>query len=167
MTTTFQRAPVTDFLLNYLNTVDLNGSTYLCGDGVIPVGSGWNTKQPAKPGSTFKPYMVLTTMTAIPAPATGSPPSPQEDWHVPYLLQVFGIARKQSESLMDWVRVALGQLTHVAIDCSSKVVPAPNNFRVASVWSQSIGGINVTPGTDPLFYGQQDQFTLWLMKARS
>lgn len=169
MSTTFQRAPLTKFLLDYLTALEMGPQnlSFPAGDAVIPQDSGWGTGEPNKPGSKFKPYFVLSTMTATPAPGTGSIANPQEDWHVPYLLQAFGSSRIQAETLMDWTRASMDSLTHQIIDLHSLAVPAPNNFKVQQVWQQSIGGVNVTPGSDPMFYGEQDQFTLWLAKRRT
>lgn len=174
MSTTFQRSPVTAHLIAFLAALELGPQnvSFLVGDHVIPDGSGWTTTGLGKPGpnnpdSKFKSYMVLTTMTAVPAPGTGSLDVPQEDWHLPYLLQVFGQRRDQAEATMDWVRASMGALTQTIIDCHTPVVPAPNNFKVQETWWNSIGGINRAPGSDPAFYGEQDQFTLWLSKRRT
>lgn len=173
MSTTFQRAPVTAYLLEYLETE----TDFKCGDGVIPTGAGWGTTQPNKPaglptlfgaaGGQFVPYTVLTTMTASPAPGTGSIGTPQEDWHLPYVIQSFGVARLQAETMADKVRAVMTALIHTIIDCHTNDVVAPNNFKVQDVWQQSVGGINRTPGSDPAFFGQQDQFVIWLAKRRT
>jgi hypothetical protein len=163
MGTTFQRAPLTAALLTLIATE----SGFPCGDGIIPEGSGWGASQPNKPGSTFAPYSVLTTLNAVPAPSTGSIGDPQEDWHIPYMLQCFGVARTQAETFADKVRPIMSALRTTIFDLHSNFVAAPNNYKVQDCWVASIGAVNVTPGTDPPYYGQQDQYTLWLAKRRT
>lgn len=162
MSTTFQRGPATAWLLANLKT-DLGIPV---GDAVIPQGSGWGVAQPNLPGSNFTAWVVLTTMTARPIPMAGSlaPGAAQEDWNLPYVIQSIGQTREQAETIADQARQILGGYKGTILDLHTTFVEAPNNFKIAEVWWDSIGGVNVTSQTDPPFYGEQDQFTLELKK---
>jgi hypothetical protein len=162
MSTTFQRSPATLWLRSQIET-DVG---FPCGDGIIPEGSGWGTQQPNLPTSKFTPWLVLTTMTARPIAMAGSlaPGAAQEDWNIPYVIQSIGQSRTQAETVADAARAAISALRGTILDLHTNFVEAPNNFKIAEVWWDSIGGINVTSQTDPPFYGEQDQFTLELKK---
>lgn len=162
MSTTFQRAPLTNHLRWWL----AEKTTFECGDGVIPKESGWTGSQPNAPGSKFIPYTILTTMSSIPAPMTGSIADPQEDWHISYLVQSYSVTRESAERLADKVRIVLGTLRGEVLDLETDDAPV-NKYKVQQVWVATLSGVNVTPGSDPMFYGQQDQYTLWLAKRRT
>lgn len=165
MSTTFQRSPLTNHLLHWIK----EHTSFEVGDAVIPKNAGWQKvaakPQPNAPGGTFTPYTVLTSMTAVPAPGTGSIAETQQDWHIPYVIQSFGVTREQSERLADKVRISIGELTHEILELKTDDAPQ-NRYRVQQVWFPTIGGGNVTPGSDPMFYGEQDQFVLWLAKRQ-
>lgn len=158
--TVFQRSPLTRHLVHWLE----QAVEFPVGNAIRPRDSGWNKQQPNQPGGKgFVPYSVLTTMTATPAPGTGSIADPQADWHVPYMIQTFGATVEQAEALADKVRATMATLRNTILDLSTNDVPE-NRYKVQQAWVSTIGGVNVTPGADPMFYGEQDQFMIWLAK---
>lgn len=161
MSTTVQRRPLTAIIATQLRTVQVNGADVLVGVGSMPEGSGWGTKSPNDPTGTFTPYLVLTTVTAVPSADAGSVAGPQQDWHMPYLIQSFGVTHDQTEWMADKTRDALAALRNEILD----LVDA--KYRVQQVWTSSIGGVNRVPQSDPAFFSQQDGVTLWIAKRRT
>lgn len=157
MSTTIQRRLLTNQLLTTL-AVALGKPV---GDGVIPDDSGWTGTGPNAPGSTFIPYVVLTALTAVPAPGTGDFATPQGDWHMPYTCQSFGASRDQAEWMADAARDAFDTLTKTVIALGDA------NYKVQQVWTASIGGNNRVAATDPAYWGQQDTVNFWLAKRSS
>jgi hypothetical protein len=110
MSTAIRRKPLTDAVLAAIRGLTLPDSTPMLAEvGSMPLGAGWGTSQPNDPlGPGFAPYYVLTTMTAVPSQDAGSLAAPQEDWHIPYMVQSFGVAHQQAEWAGDEARTALG-----------------------------------------------------------
>lgn len=168
MSTIFQRRPLTAAVIAALTEVQVGvpGSPSdtqdaLVGPGRIPLGSGWGTSDPNAPGEYFVPYFVVTIVTAVPAQDSGSFAHPQEDWHVPYVIQSFGVTQDQAEWMADAGRIALDSLDQQILQCGE------SKYKVAQVWTSQIGAPNRVPQSDPPFYGQQDGATLWMMKRRT
>jgi hypothetical protein len=160
MSTAIRRKPLTDAVLAAIRGLTLPDSTPMLAEvGSMPLGAGWGTSQPNDPlGPGFAPYYVLTTMTAVPSQDAGSLAAPQEDWHIPYMVQSFGVAHQQAEWAGDEARTALDGLrgTILALGAS--------NYRISQIWTSQIGGINRVPDSDPPYFSQQDGFTLWVAK---
>lgn len=167
MSTTFERRELTAAVKAALTAVQVGdpnnpGSTLdaLVGVGSLPLGSGWEG-EPNAPGSFFVPYFVLTTLTATPAADTGSLANPQQDWHVPYAIQSFGITHDQAEWMADRGRVAVTSLKGQILQCGA------SKYKVQQIWTAQIGAVSRVPASDPPFYGQQDGATLWMAKRRT
>lgn len=150
--TTIARSPLTEALLAVLAATGK-----AVGDGVRPLGdAGW-LGEPNSPGSTFRPYLVLATLSA--ASSSGSFGDPQSQWRVPYLVQSFGASRQQCEWMADTARAQLQELAHADLDLGGV------SWRVQQVWHESIGAISRIDVTDPPYWGQQDQATVWLTRG--
>lgn len=150
MTATLHRRPLTAALLESL--LDAGKPV---GDGVIPPGSAWSG-EPNAPGSTFTPYLVLSTMTAN--TSSGPVGDPQGDWRLPYLVQSFGASREQAEWMADEARELAGGLR------GQVLVLGADRYKVQQVYSASIGAVNRVDTYDPPYWGQQDQIVVWLTK---
>lgn len=153
MSAQIQRRLLTNALITTLETLGKP-----VGDGVIPEHSGWNGAGPNAPSSSFIPYLVLTALTATPAPLTGSLAEPQGDWHMPYSVQSFGVTRDQGEWMADKARTAFDVLSKTVIALGDA------SYKFQQIWTASIGGNNRVAQTDPAYWGQQDQVVFWLAK---
>jgi hypothetical protein len=107
------------------------------------------------------PYFVITTLTAAPAMDSGSLANPQQDWHIPYSVQSFGITHDQAEWMADKGRIAVGALKGEILQCGE------SKYKVAQVWTAQIGAVTRVPNSDPPFYGQSDGATFWMSKRRT
>ncbi len=149
MSTVLARAPLTALLLT-----TLAGAGVGVGNGVVPTASGWDG-QPNAPGSAFRPYLVLVTLAA--SASTGPVGDPQGDWRVPYLVQSFGASQQQAEITADAARLVLAGLRG-----TTHTLGVPHT--VLQVWSESIGAVTRVDVSDPPYWGQADQFTVWITK---
>lgn len=161
MSATIQLRTLDDEILTALGTVEVDGSAVLVGDGVMPLDSGWGVNSPNTPGQVFTPYVVLTTMTATPAADSGSIQNPQQDWHIPYVVQSFGVSRAQCRWMSDHTREALAALKDEIFALGD------GNYKVQQVWTGSMGGVSRVPQTDPAYYVEPDGVTLWIAKRRT
>jgi hypothetical protein len=148
MSVAIARAPLTDLLL-----ATLAGGGFPVGDSVIPPGSMWSG-QPNAPDTTFTPYVVLAALTA--SNSAGTITAPQADWRVPYLVQSFGVSRRQAETLADRARQLLVDLRRTVVTLGAV------DYTVQQCWIDSLGGLNRVDTTDPPHFGQQDTVTVWI-----
>lgn len=167
MSTTFERRHLTEALRVALTAVQVGDPAHpgssldaLVGVGSMPADSGWHG-EPNAAGSFFVPYFVLTTLTATPATDTGSLANPQQDWHIPYAVQSFGVSHAQAEWMADRGRIAVASLKNQILQCGE------SKYKVQQVWTAQIGAVSRVPQSDPPFYGQQDGATLWMAKRRT
>lgn len=127
------------------------------GDMVIPEHSGWMGSV-NMPGSLFRPYGIL-----VPQPASqfaGSIGDPTGDPRAPYVVQVYGATREQSQFVGDLLRRKLPELREQVLTLGTA------DYKVIQVEMNALGAPVRVPGTDPAYYGQQDQITIWLSKRR-
>ncbi len=152
---------LTQTVLERLRSVQIADKDALVGDAEIPqyANTGWGQGGPNVPGNTFTPYGILIRGTAM--PGAGSLADPRGDWKVPYTLQTYGASREQVELVADWFREPLDAMLHEIIELDN------GNYRVQQTEWMALGGIERVPGTTPSYFGEQDQFTLWLAKRRS
>lgn len=148
-----ERSPLTDLVKTTLAT--LTGKAV--GDGRIPI-SGW-LGQPGAPGSTFRPYVVLSEIVA--SHSSGSLTEAQTDWQLPYQVESFGITRDQAEKMAELARRALGSLQTTP---NTLVNLAGAAYNIAWVRYDAIGQPNPVDALDPPIYSVQDGITFWLMK---
>lgn len=153
---------LTAFVLERLRTVQIANDDALVGDAEIPqyAHTGWGQTGPNVPSGKFTPYGILLPLTATPAD-DGALGDPQPGWHVPYSIQSYGASREQVQLVADWFRESLAELHHqdLVLDAAT--------YRVQQVKFETLGGVQRVPGANPSYFGQQDQFTLWLAKRRS
>lgn len=154
MSTTMHRAPVTQALL-----AALAASQKPVGDAIMPNNAGWSGNQPNKDGSNFTPYVVLTPGSA--SGASGPIGSSQADWRLPYSLASFGVSRQQCEWMADRARDLAESLRGQELSLGT------GNFRVQNVLVDAIGGLVRVDATEPPYWGQIDQITVWLSKEIS
>lgn len=151
MSTNLLREPLTQIVLTTLETTGKP-----VGDARAPKTGGWTGNQPNKDGSNFKPYVVVT-----PGPATfssGPIADAQADWHVSYSLSSFGVSRQQCEWMSDKSRLTLIGLK------GQTLILGTDSYRVQQVRVDALGGIQRMDATDPPYWGQNDQISIWLSK---
>ena len=151
MSTNIQRAPLTQRLLTQLAL-----TSKPVGDARAPQSGGWSGNQPNKDGSNFQPYTVLT-----PNPATNSSGplgDAQADWQLAYSIASFGVSRQQCEWMADKARLTLIALRHELVTLGDDI------YRVQQVRVDALGGLQRVDATDPPYWGENDQITVWLSK---
>jgi hypothetical protein len=152
VSTTLQRSPLTDAVLTQLRTLGPP-----VGDAVIP-DSMW-IGQPNLPGSFADPFAVLSTLRA--GDSSGSLGDSQSDWHMPYLIESFGVSRDQCDWIADRLRNLLTALRGQALALG------PDHFKVQYVRVDDLGEPARIDAVDPPFYHSQDVITVWIGKERS
>lgn len=153
MTATLLRRPLTKALLDQLATLNVP-----IGDMVIPRAGGWSGAVNG-PGSTFRPYVVLVTLTA--SRSSGAFADSQADWQIPYMVESFGASREQCEWMADSARDGLDALSKTRLQLGE------DRYKVQQIRVDSIGAVNRVTVTEPAFYGQQDGYSIWLSKERT
>lgn len=153
MSSTFLRRPLTRALLDQLGELNVP-----VGDMLIPKASGWTNAVNA-PGSKFRPYIVLVTLTA--SRTSGPFADSQADWQIPYMVESFGASREQCEWMADSAREGLDALSKTRLQLGE------DRYKVQQIRVDSIGAVNRVTVTEPAFYGQQDGYSIWLSKERS
>lgn len=152
MTSTPDRAPLTDTLIAALNTV-----VEFVGDVKSPMDAGWQA-DPGGNESVFIPYVVLSPQPS-PAP-TGSLGDSQVDWKLPYTLTTYGVTRQQIEDVADEARRAVLGLNNVSITMNDGTTV----WKIIGVTSQNIGGVGYTDQIKPTAYSQSDSVLVWFSK---
>jgi hypothetical protein len=152
MTSTPDRAPLTDAIITALQTV-----VEFVGDVVAPQDAGWQNF-PGGNDSMFIPYVVLSPQ-ASPAP-TGSLGDGQIDWRLPYTLTTYGVTRQQIEDVADEARRAVLALNNVSITMNDGTTV----WKIIGVTSQNIGGVGYTDQIKPTAYSQSDSVLVWFSK---
>lgn len=163
MSTDLERRPLTAALKTQLETVQVGSpaANAKVGVGVMPLDSGWGTSDPNEPSHVFTPYFVIATQTATPAADTGSFADPQGDWHLPYVIQSYGVTHDQAEWMADKGRAAMAALLHEIFQLG------PSKYKVQQLWQGSIGAVTRVPASDPPYYNQPDSVTFWMAKRRT
>jgi len=153
---TVYRGPLTDVLIETLESVGKP-----IGDADAPKDGGWQG-EPNTTGTNFTPYSTLL-------PGTGANPSgplsdTSADWQFNYNLSSFGVSRTQCEWMADRARDSLSVLKN------TKQVLGPGNLiesthTIQKVSFTTIGSIQRVDMTNPPYWGQVDQFTVWVTKG--
>lgn len=154
MATTLARGPLTQALLDTL-TASLGKPV---GDGQAPAAGGWRG-DPNAPTSKFVSYVVL-----IPLPAqnsSGSLGDSQSEWRLGYQLVSVGIRRDQVELISDRSRGLLDALR------GQKLQLGDHRWGLQQVRTEVIGGLARNDATDPPYWTQADQVSLWLTKEHT
>lgn len=149
MTATLHRSPLTTAVLEALRAV-----YPFVGDGELP-DANW-IGQPNVPGSRFKPFAVLSELTAD--RAAGPLGAPQGDWQMPYMIEFFGIRREQVSAIADRLRGALNGMRF------SKLQLGADTYKVQLVRTDNLGAPQRIDVTQPAFWHQQDSVTVWVGK---
>lgn len=150
-----QRKPITQAVRDALETVGRPVGLAEAPRGGV---AGW-TGDPNAAGTTFRPYCVLTPMTA----GLGSGPldATQSDVALPYAVTSYGVSAEQCEDSADLLRAALitlGQSKTTVAQWSGS--PEEYGRRIQTVLIQSYGQVQRAGQTDPAYYGQTDLYTL-------
>lgn len=151
MSTNIQREPLTQRLLTQLAT-----TTKPVGDARAPQSGGWTGNQPNKDGSNFQPYTVLTSGPAT--TSSGPLADAQADWQLSYSIAAFGVSRQQCEWMADKARLVLESLRNELITLGA------STYKVQQVRVDALGGLQRVDATDPPYWGENDQITVWLSK---
>lgn len=149
MTAPLLRSPLTELVL-----LTLRGAGQIIGDGELP-DANW-IGQPDLPGSTYQPFAVLSELTAD--HAEGPLGASQGDWKMPYMVEFFGIRRDQVSWIADKIRGVLMELRF------TKLLLGVDSYKIQLVRSDVIGAPTQINVTDPPFWHQQDNVTIWIGK---
>lgn len=124
----------------------------------MPAGGGW-LGQPRADGSNFRPYSVLTPLTA--GTSEGGWDTPQSEWLAPYAVTTYGAAPQQTEWQADLARLAMGELRDDVVTLGD----AYGEGTILQVWIQSMGTLTKSADTvDYGFWGQTDVFSIRLSR---
>lgn len=126
------------------------------GDGVIP-DSGWVGK-PMGPDAEFDPFVVVSEITAD--RSFGGLGDSQANWHMPYLVESFGVLRDQCAAMAELARSVLPSLKGATYLANGA------RYTVAYVRLDSMSAPVRVDVTDPPFWHSQDGFTCYLMKGQ-
>lgn len=149
MSITLSRSPLTDAVLTALRAGGRD-----VGDGELPDAS-W-IGQPNLPGSVYKPFAVLSELTAD--RSDGPLGDSQADWRMPYMVEFFGVRRDQCSFIADEMRGALDGLRFSVLRLGAAY------YKVVWVRHDSIGQPQRIGVTNPPFWHQQDGVTVWIGK---
>lgn len=147
--TTLQRSPLTDLVLTTLRT-----SGQVIGDGEVP-DANW-IGQPGMPGSAYQAFAVLSELTAD--HSEGPIGASQGDWRMPYMVECFGVRREQVSWLADKLRSVLAPLRFTTVDLGDAT------YKVQMVRTDVMGAPQQILVTNPPFWHQQDNVTVWIGK---
>jgi hypothetical protein len=131
------------------------------GDGQAPLSGGWQG-EPNQAGTNFVPYLVLT-------PGVGGNQSPggplsdtSADWNLAYNLSGFGVSRQQCEWIADRGRDSLSVLKGTV----QQLGPSSNyEYTIQKISTAAIGSIQRVDATNPPYWGQVDQLTIWVTRG--
>lgn len=151
---------LTNFMLEEISSAAATVNINAVGDSVHPDGDefGWDG-QPGKPGSSFRPYVIVTPMQS--SASSGAIRGVQNDWHFPYSISSFGATRVQAEWLNDYLRDWLYDNT------PRKTFDAEEGYfyTVQGVKIDMIGGIVRSDTIEPPIFGQTDVYSIWITKG--
>jgi hypothetical protein len=150
------RGPLTDVLIETLQTVGKP-----IGDAEAPTDGGWQG-EPNTNGTNFVPYSTL--LSGVGSSPSGPLSETSADWQLNYNLSSFGVSRTQCEWMADRARDSLSVLKN------SQQVLGPVNqisstYTIQKVSFTAIGSIQRVDMTNPAYWGQVDQFTVWVTKG--
>jgi hypothetical protein len=127
------------------------------GLGQSPTNGGWQG-QPNTDGTNFTPYVVINPNPAsAPSGVAEGPISGwQADWKLSYTISSFGVMPEQTEWMADAVRILLDGIVNMTIASGS------NSYMVQQVRVDGLGGLVRVDATEPPYWGQSDQISIWL-----
>lgn len=147
-----ERRIITKYLFTLLET-----SGKPVGLSQSPIAGGWRG-QPNVDGTNFTPYVVINPnpSTAPSGFAEGPISEWQADWKLSYSVASFGVMPEQCEWMADTARILLNQATGEVITSGS------NSYVVQQVRVDGLGGLVRVDATEPPYWGQNDQISIWL-----
>lgn len=151
MTDVLERSPITADLIAVL--LELG---FPVGDGEIPKGANW-VGAPHTPASVFKPYLVVSEIVA--GRSWGSLASWQEDWQLPYMVEMFGVTREVTGLLSDRVQAKALTMRKRAYSIASV------DYGVQQVHLDSMGEPQRVSSVNPPVWRKQLGITLWIGKG--
>jgi len=131
------------------------------GDGQAPIEGGWQG-EPNQAGTDFVPYVVLTPGVGNNQSPAGPLSDTSADWILSYSLSGFGVSRQQCEWVADRARDALKPLRHTVHQLGPT---ASYNHTIQKISTAAIGSIQRVDATNPPYWGQVDQLTVWVTKG--
>lgn len=151
--TVFHRGPLTDAILDHLETV-LADTMIEVGDGIAPAEGGWTGGQPGE--GNFVPYVVLSTLQATKG-FQDPVPGGDQSWRAAYSLRCVGAMRQHA----DWV----GDMSRDAMKAfKPKVIDLGGSWRVMKTSYETLGPVTRNDSSDPPYWELLDTATLWLEK---
>lgn len=149
------RGPLTDRILTSLASVGKP-----VGDAEAPKTGGWQG-EPNSEGTNFVPYVVLMPSTGNAQSPSGPIADTTADWILNYNLSSFGVSRKQCEWIADRGRDSIKVLrnTQQALSATNQI------YTIQRIDITSIGSIQRVDVVQPAYWGQVDQFTVWVTKG--
>lgn len=148
------RGPLTDVLLTAMSSVGKP-----IGDAEAPIEGGWQG-EPNAAGNNFVPYTVLTSGVA--GAPTGPIADPSADWQFGYNLSSFGVSRTQCEWMADRSRNSVQTLKNTVQVLGPN---ASDKYTIQKVSVSIMGAVQRVDATNPPYWGQVDQFTVWVTKG--
>jgi len=131
------------------------------GDGQAPVAGGWQG-EPNQAGTNFTPYLVLTAGVGNNQSPAGPLSDTSADWLLSYNLSAFGISRQQCEWIADRGRDSLGVLKNTVQQLGPS---ASFDHTIQKISTAAIGSIQRVDVTNPPYWGQVDQLTVWVTRG--
>jgi hypothetical protein len=148
----FERRLMSAAIIAHLDSV-LNFPVALA---MMPLNAGWDG-QPRADGVNFRPYTVVTPMTA--GTSEGGWETPQSDWLLPYALSTYGAGPDQTEWQADRARNAFGGMRDQEIALGTGY----GDGIILQIWVQSIGTLTrYADNADFGYWGQSDVFSIRL-----
>ena len=82
----------------------------------------------------------------------------QADWQLSYTITSFAVDTNQVEWMADRARLTLHPLVHTELTSGEEV------YNVQQVRVDALGGLVRVDATEPPYWAQSDQITIWLSK---
>lgn len=155
MTSTVSRGPLTTRVLD-----ELKDLSFPVGDNSAPTTPyGWQG-EPNATGSSFIPWLSLTSLAAQPQRIPGALSDTGTEWIMPYTVFFAGLSRKQTDALADKTRENLVNMERELISTLT------GDWRVMKVGCTAIGSANRVGSAYPDYYTQADTYEVWISKER-
>lgn len=147
-----QRQFITNHLKKLLERVDKP-----VGLAESPIDGGWRG-EPNSDGTNFVPYTVITpNSSSAPSGYAEGPISEwQPDWRLSYSISSYGVKPEQCEWMADEAREILDAIVNTHVSSGG------NNYLIQQMRVDMLGGLIRVDATDPPYWGQSDQISVWL-----
>lgn len=139
----------------YFTSTIATYTKFPCDLSRTPAGAGWMSDINTE-GSVFTPYTIINPGLA--SSSEGPFFQSQADWKLPYSCTAYGVEPRQTETLADMVRTAVGSLQQKDIQLDDGV------YFVQQVRVDSIGGLVRADVLDPPYWMQTDTVSIWVSK---